>query len=1122
MKRSSCVTPCAAGGLLLIGRAPRFFRLAAIGFVATGLQATTPAAWADATNPAGSTFTIADGQNLIEPGNFTNNGTLRVIASPGTAPTSFTVEGALTNIVNGTLTAPVYPGFDMIVPANYEIRSAPGLSATLRVTGADVFRIGPTTSSNSAVNLTLAGVDARFVDQNGLSALRNFTGIMGARSSLQIADGHYLKTPGDFSNLGRLIVAAAPGTNTTFEVSGKLIGLSSDGTVLDPPPGTGGNSVTYAIEAQPSGTATVQIPGIDVVALGVAIKLGGVGSRIVDANGNDALRNLQRLAGGPVSGATGRKGTLQLSNGRIFLTPGGFSNGGDLIVDSSVAGAASRFTSSGALAEFSNNTLSGGTYTVVARNGGTATLQFPDANVATVGIETYITLSGPEARLVDQNGADALRSLTTNNGSISFAEGHNFSTIGSITNRNFLGVSSAGPLVGIRETPDFFGGPAATTTLTISGNLLLAGAVTPGGGNGNLSVVSANGGIARAIVNGQLTNDHQIGMQVRQDGGEASLLVNGALTNFNFASRTLAGGRYILTNSTPTGSIRIQFPGADIVVNNATIFYTGSAARPLGSIFADGVGNDGLRNLAFNGPAGTLDLTGAPFTAVGSFANEGKMAARKNADVSLPAGATFTNQGAGVVRLEAGGTLATGMYQQSGGTTTLANGKITASDFYEQTAGETIFSFGYGVGVGELIVAEARFLGGTLRGIGTINGNVFNNATLAPSFVYAAGIPPGFDDDREDDIGSIVVTGNLTLGSSSRFETDIGDLVDFDFLDVSGAVTLGGNLFLHLSYGLVPGPADQFAIINAAGGISGAFDNVPNGGRLALTDGSGSFRVNYGSGAFLNKVVLSDFQGGPVVNPARLLNIATRLRVQEGENVLIGGFIITGTDPKKVVIRGIGPSLAQFFNGTLADPTLQLFQGNTPLASNNDWREAEAEIAATGIPPSHDKESAIVRTLAPGNYTAILGGNGGSTGIGVVEVYDLDQNANSQLANIASRGFVDIGDNVMIGGLIVGPAGGASARVVVRAIGPTLGNFGIAGALQDPTLELVNSNGVVLRGNNNWTDTQQTEIEATGLQPGDNRESALIETLAPGNYTAIVRGAGNTTGVGLVEVYNVE
>lgn len=273
--------------------------------------------------------------------------------------------------------------------------------------------------------------------------------------------------------------------------------------------------------------------------------------------------------------------------------------------------------------------------------------------------------------------------------------------------------------------------------------------------------------------------------------------------------------------------------------------------------------------------------------------------------------------------------------------------------------------------------------------------------------------------------------------------------------------------------------------------------------------------ADLGTSEFSSAIQISDA-------PSQLLNIATRLRVQGGDNVLIGGFIVTGTDPKKVVIRGMGPSLAQFFNGTLADPTLELFQGNTSLGSSNDWKESQAEIEATGIPPSHDKESAIVRTLAPGSYTAVLQGNGGSTGIGVVEVYDLDQGANSKLANIASRGFVEAGDNIMIGGLIVGPGGGASTKGVVRAIGPTLSNFGIAGTLQDPTLDLVNANGGVIRTNNNWNDSQETEIAATGLQPGDFRESALIEVLAPGNYTAIVRGSGNTTGVGLVEVYNLE
>ena len=247
------------------------------------------------------------------------------------------------------------------------------------------------------------------------------------------------------------------------------------------------------------------------------------------------------------------------------------------------------------------------------------------------------------------------------------------------------------------------------------------------------------------------------------------------------------------------------------------------------------------------------------------------------------------------------------------------------------------------------------------------------------------------------------------------------------------------------------------------------------------------------------------------------------MRVQTGENVLIGGFIITGTDAKKVIIRGIGPSLSAFFSGVLANPTLELFQGNTLLQSNDNWKtDQQAEIAATGIPPTNDLESAIVRTVAPGAYTAVLRGSGNTTGIGVVEAYDLDQVADSKLANIATRGFVETGDNVMIGGLIVGPQDGQNAKVVVRAIGPSLGAFGIAGALQDPTLDFVNANGVILRSNDNWKlGGQQAELIALGLQPSDDREAALIETVAPGAYTAVVRGINNAIGVDLVEVYNV-
>jgi hypothetical protein len=261
----------------------------------------------------------------------------------------------------------------------------------------------------------------------------------------------------------------------------------------------------------------------------------------------------------------------------------------------------------------------------------------------------------------------------------------------------------------------------------------------------------------------------------------------------------------------------------------------------------------------------------------------------------------------------------------------------------------------------------------------------------------------------------------------------------------------------------------------------------------------------------------------------QLLNIATRLRVQTGDNVLIGGFIITGTDAKKVLIRGIGPSLANAgITNALGDTTLELYQGTTLLASNDNWKVSsdgssqQAEIEATTIPPTNDLESAILRSLPPGSYTAVLRGKNNLTGIGVVESYDLDQAANSKLANIATRGFVDTDDNVMIGGLIVGGHNGSGARVLVRAIGPSLTAFGVPGALSDPTVELRDGNGSKVAENDDWQNTQQTEIQATTLAPTNDLESAVLTTLPAGNYTAIVRGFNNTTGIGLVEVYNVQ
>jgi hypothetical protein len=281
---------------------------------------------------------------------------------------------------------------------------------------------------------------------------------------------------------------------------------------------------------------------------------------------------------------------------------------------------------------------------------------------------------------------------------------------------------------------------------------------------------------------------------------------------------------------------------------------------------------------------------------------------------------------------------------------------------------------------------------------------------------------------------------------------------------------------------------------------------------------------------------LSEFHAGTnptdpnsVFHSARQLNVSTRLPVLGGDNVLIGGFIITGTDPKKVIVRAIGPSLtAAGVPGALQDPTLELHDAKGIIAFNNNWKTTQqAQIQATGIPPTDDRESAIVATL-PSNgaqYTAVVRGANNTTGVAVVEAYDLGDNGAVKLANISTRGFVNTGDNVLIGGFIVGGGlgngGSGSEKVIVRAIGPSLSAFGVTGAMQDPTLELHDGSGTTIAFNDNWKDTQKAEIQATGIPPTNDRESAIVRVIPSGAYTAIVRGAHGTTGIAVVEAFNI-
>jgi hypothetical protein len=261
-------------------------------------------------------------------------------------------------------------------------------------------------------------------------------------------------------------------------------------------------------------------------------------------------------------------------------------------------------------------------------------------------------------------------------------------------------------------------------------------------------------------------------------------------------------------------------------------------------------------------------------------------------------------------------------------------------------------------------------------------------------------------------------------------------------------------------------------------------------------------------------------------------NVSTRLPVGTGEKVLIEGFIVQGPagSTKKIIVRAIGPSLTPFgIPDALANPSLEIKDAsNLTVARNNDWKNTQIggfitsnqfpEINGSGLAPGNDLESAIIANLAPGSYTAVVAGVGNTIGTGVVDAYDMSAASPARLANVATRGLIQPDDKLMIGGFIIQ---NGAVRAVVRAIGPSLTAFGISNALPDTTLQLRNQNGVIVRENDNWQSdpAQKQELQSVGLQPSHDLEAALIATLPPGQYTAQVRGKGQASGIGVVQIY---
>jgi Cysteine-rich secretory protein family/SdrD B-like domain len=396
--------------------------------------------------------------------------------------------------------------------------------------------------------------------------------------------------------------------------------------------------------------------------------------------------------------------------------------------------------------------------------------------------------------------------------------------------------------------------------------------------------------------------------------------------------------------------------------------------------------------------------------------------------------------------------------------------------------------------------------------------------------------PPGHRENihnttfREVGIGVVLGSGGGSGGVGPQLVTQdfgtVGGLLPF----VTGVVyrDLNTNGFYDPGEG-VGGVTvtivnvTSYAVTASAGGYSVP---VPGSGNYTVTFSGGSapttqkaVSVTNGQNVKVDYIVTGSAAPTPTPTPgtSKLANISTRAVADTGANVLIGGFIVTGTESKPVIVRGIGPSLP--LPGKMLDPTLELHDGSgMTIGFNDNWGQSanSAAIAESGVAPANENESAILMSLAPGSYTVVLAGANQTTGTAVVEVYDLDPAADSKLANISTRASVQTGDNVLIGGLIV--AGTSAVDVIVRAIGPSLP---VPGAMADPTLELRDASGTLLGSNDNWRSTQQTAILETGVAPTRDAESAIVTSFPPGSYTAIVRGANGTTGIAVVEVYQL-
>jgi|GEM_PF-1022447 len=742
-----------------------------------------------------------------------------------------------------------------------------------------------------------------------------------------------------------------------------------------------------------------------------------------------------------------------------FVSHSPFNGGAQfLFTNNSTAGNATVFTNNGAdFANFFGDPFLAGT-------------DFVDTSSAGGG--TFINNAAPVREAMPgfvsfSDSATASEGSFVNNGArVTFDQFYNGShTVfwdtataanAAFTNNGGLADHTLGGLTGFYDN-------ATAGNATVTNN---PGGVTGAGGG---ATVFANN--ARAD-HGVFTNEG--GSFSDQDGGYVRFSDNSSAEDSTIisegatASGAISGGTYFEDNSTAANAT-LRANGGLNTGQGGRVQFTGNSTGGTSQVAL--LGNGFLRISAHNPPG----------VSIGSLEGSGNVFLGNN---NLTVGSRNNS------------TVSSGVIRDGGSLTKTGTGTLTLSGINTYTGATTIIGGKLAVD-GSTMSAVTVNNGGTLAGSGTTGSVAVNGGGI---------VAPG---------GSQIlhINGNYAqnTGGSLKIEVAGTDPSASGRLDITGSAAVAGTLEVRFVNGFLPVSGQVIKVLDVDGAFAGSFAQIifPD-----LRAGF-QFQAEFVNGSY-QLIALNDG-----VAATGFLNISTRMNVGTGDNALIEGFIVTGTASKKVIVRAIGPSLVSL-PGRLADPTLELRDSAGGLVfSNDNWRaSAQAqEIIDTGIPPGHEQEAAIVATLAPGSYTAVMRGASNTTGIGVVEAYDLTPNVPARLANISSRGLVETGDNVMIGGFI---AGNQATPVIVRAIGPSLTQFGIANALADPTLQLHNSDGAVIAFNNDWRDTAETAITATGLPPTNNKEAAILATLPPGNYTAIVRGLNDTTGVGLVEVYHLQ